>query len=358
LAVSRKENSILMKPIYEANLLALFNNAFNQISFRNRALRLFGTLFLLSTMSFTTSAEIMDSTNIVEKDSVRFWKNSGKITLGFNQNTYNNWAVGGENSISGKSLIDYKLRFEKKKFSFEHNLKLAYGLIGYDFSRIEKTDDRLEASLSFSQKAYQKWTYTSLLTFKSQFTDSYKFPNDSVIVSSFFAPAYLNASLGFNYRPTEKFEMFISPASGKLTMVTNQSLADKGAFGVRKAVLDSTGLRIQEGANLLCEFGINLLTKFASNITDNVDINSTLNLYNNYLDEELSNRWNIDVDWETSVNFTINKYLQTNVFIHFKYDHNINIQQFEAVNGQKVLTGEGPRLQFKESLGIGILYII
>lgn len=309
-------------------------------------------------ISGSNSLVFADSTSLQKTDTVKYWKSTGRFSLNFNQNSFSNWAVGGENSISGKGLVDYKTRFEKKNVSFEHNNKLAYGIVGYGFKRIEKTDDRLEASASLSYKAIRKWTYTSLFTFKSQFTDSYKYPNDSVVVSSFLAPGYLNASIGFNYRPTEKFEVFISPASGKFTFVTNQSLADKGAFGVEKALYDSTGFLIREGANLLCEFGINILTKFTKDITDQVELISSLNLYNNYLDDNLANRWNIDLDWETSVNFTINKYFQTVLFLHLKYDHDINIQQFEIVDGQRIITSEGPRLQLKESIGVGLMYKI
>jgi hypothetical protein len=321
----------------------------------------FNVFFLLILLFVTTPSHVIaDSTAISgqKPDTVRYWKSSGRTSLNFNQNSFSNWAVGGENSISGKANVDFKTRFEKNKISFEHNSKMAYGVVGYGFKRIEKTDDRLEASVSLSHKAIRKWTYTSLFSFKSQFTDSYKYPNDSVVLSSFLAPGYLNASIGFNYRPTEKFEVFVSPASGKFTIVTNQSLADKGAFGVQKAVYDSSGMLIREGANLLCEFGINVLTKFTKDLTDNVELISSLNLYNNYLDDNRRNRWNIDLDWETSFNFTISKYFQTVLFLHLKYDHDISIQHYEIVDGERIVTSEGPRLQFKESIGIGLMYKI
>lgn len=315
--------------------------------------------FLLFLVNLVFANDVFaDSTHSVKTDSLKYWKRKGRFSLNFNQNAFNNWAVGGENSISGKSLVDYKTRFEKDNFSAEYTNKMAYGVVGYGLERVEKTDDRLEASVSLSRKAIRKWTYTSLFTFKSQFTDSYKYPNDSVVVSSFMAPGYLNASIGFNYRPTDKFEVFISPASGKFTFVTNQSLADKGAFGVDKAVFDTSGALIREGANLLCEFGINVLSKFSKDLTNQVELISTLNLYNNYLDNDRSNRWNIDLDWETSLNFSINKYLQTVLFLHLKYDHDISIQQYEIVDGQRIVISEGPRLQFKESIGIGLMYKI
>lgn len=312
----------------------------------------------LITASPLLAAATNDSVPVKAADTIKYWKDNLKLNLHFSQNTFSNWSVGGENAISGKAGIDYKGRYHRKRVSFESGSKLAYGLVGYGLKHIEKTDDRLETSLSLSHKAIQNWTYTTLISFKSQFSASYKYPNDSTVVSDFLAPAYVNASLGMNFRPSDDFEVFISPASGKFTIVTNQELANKGAFGVEKARYDSTGVMITEGENVLCEFGVNVLTKYSTDITDQVDLSTAINLYNNYLDTDKSNRWNIDVEWETNLNFSINKYLQTVLFLHLKYDHNTKIPQYEIIDGSKVLIGEGPRLQFKESLGFGLLYKI
>jgi hypothetical protein len=42
--------------------------------------------------------------------------------------------------------------------------------------------------------------------------------------------------------------------------------------------------------------------------------------------------------------------------MQLKYDHNVKLPLYDIVDGEKVQVGEGPRLQFKESLGIGITY--
>jgi hypothetical protein len=309
-------------------------------------------------ISFSSIANIADTTKKVKSDSVKYWKNTAAFGLNLNQLSLTNWATGGEGSLSGKALIDYKSRYQKENLSFELIHKSAIGVVGYGSRRIEKTEDRLDLSTSFSRKAFENWTYTTLFTFKSQFANGYKYPNDSTLISAFMAPGYITASLGFKYRKSEKFEVFLSPASGKFTMVMNQTLADKGAFGVKKAVIDSLGNIIVHGKNLLPEFGINLLASFSHDISKNIDFSSSLNLYNNYLDDNHRNRWNIDVDWETTVNFAVNKRIQTVFFLLLKYDHNINIPVYEWHDGLKKQVGEGPRLQVKESLGIGFTYKI
>lgn len=302
------------------------------------------------------SASTSDTSRHFKSDTIKYWKTNAAFAFNLNQLSITNWSTGGESSISGKATVDFKSRYHKSDRSFELIHKSAFGVVGYGSRRIEKTEDRLDLSLSFSQKAFDRWTYTSLFTFKSQFANGYKYPNDSTLLSAFMAPGYVTTSLGFRYKKGDKLELFMSPASGKFTFVQNQTLANKGAFGVQKAVTDTSGVVVESGKNILAEFGVNLLANFTHEISENIDMSSTLNLYNNYLDYYADNRWNIDVDWETKLNLTVNKRIQTVLFLLLKYDHNINVPVYEIEGGQKKQVGQGPRLQVKESLGIGFTY--
>ena len=73
------------------------------------------------------------------------------------------------------------------------------------------------------------------------------------------------------------------------------------------------------------------------------------------MDPNKSNRWNIDVDWETGMKFTINKQISAIINIHIIYDDNIKFNIPEIVNGIEIIK-QKPILQFKESLGISFLY--
>jgi len=298
----------------------------------------------------------IDTTKTSHADSIKYWKFSGKTGLTFNQLSLTNWASGGESSASGKVNTNTKVVYNKNNFQFESVSKLAFGIVGYGKKRIEKTEDRIDLSNSATFNSDKNWAISSVLSLKTQFANGYKYPNDSTLISTFFAPGVVNASIGYRYKKSDVFELFLSPASGKFTFVLNQELANKGAFGVKPAVIDTAGNIITPGKNLFSEFGFNVLANFAKEVGKNIELSSTLNLYNNYLDDNHSNRWNIDVDWETTVNFTINKRIQTVLFMQLKYDHNINLPVYDYVDGEKIQTGEGPRLQFKESLGIGITY--
>ena len=223
---------------------------------------------------------------------------------------------------------------------------------------MEKSEDRCELSMTMSHNNNNNnLTFTSLATLKTQFTNGYSYPNDSIPISGFFAPAYITVSAGYNYNYKDLLSLYISPVAGQLTLVTDQRLADLGAYGVEGGYWniingDSTWVN---GKNLLSELGINILIKYKQTINEDISIFSTLNLYNNYMDPNKANRWNIDIDWESGFKFTINKSISAIINIHLIYDDNIKFTVKEIVDGVEI-TKQKPILQFKESLGITFLY--
>ncbi|MCQ2317611.1 MAG: DUF3078 domain-containing protein [Bacteroidales bacterium] len=282
----------------------------------------------------------------------------GNIGFTINQLAVTHWAAGGESNASGKINANFKHTLKRRKFSYMTTGIFAYGISGYAKSkRIEKTEDRFELATTISNNNQKHLTFTSITTLKTQFTNGYAYPNDSVPISRFFAPAYLTISMGYTYTINKYLSVFMSPMAGKMTFVMDQELADKGAFGVEAGYWniiegDSTWV---SGKKFFAELGINILVSYSQQFDKNISIFSTLNLYNNYLDANRSNRWNIDIDWETGIKFLITKRISTILNIHMIYDDNIKFAVTEIENGVEV-TKERPTLQFKESLGITFLF--
>jgi len=304
------------------------------------------------------NAMTMQPSDTLVNDSVKAWKFTSLNMLTINQIAFVNWSTGGESSLSAKVSTEYDLEYKKDNFIFDHKGKLAFGLVGYISTRIEKTDDIIDLMWAVSHKTSEKWNLSALLTFKSQFANGYKYPNDTSLISAFMAPGYFNISSGFNYKPNNRFQIYLSPVAGKLTLVQNQDLANKGAYGVKKATIDSVGNVIVKGENLLSEMGIKLLTSYKHKIMKNIDLRTTLNLYNNYTDPIKSNRWNIDIDWDTRIVFTINKVFSSVFYLHLKYDHNTNIPTYKIIEGENIMVSDSPKLQLKESFGLSFSYKI
>lgn len=289
-------------------------------------------------------------------DSLKSWKIDGYSSMTFNQTSLNNWVKGGESSVAGTGLFNMNLNYKKDKLNWENSIDLAYGLITSDQYPLRKTEDKIDLNSKLGYRAVENLYYTGIVNFKSQFADGFNFPNDSDLVSTFFAPAFLITSIGMDFKPSDNFSFYLSPITGRYIFVMNQGLADQGAFGVNPAEYDDNGNKIKDGQTLMADFGAYATIELRYELMENINLKSKLDLFNNYTDKNSNNRANIDVNFEAQLLMKVNKYISANVFIQLLYDHEQKIAEYERINGEKTLIGEVPKLQIKQILGIGITY--
>ena len=153
-----------------------------------------------------------------------------------------------------------------------------------------------------------------------------------------------------DFQTDKGFSCFFSPSTIKITVVGNQELADIGAFGVQKAIKDENGKIIVEGENTRTEFGGYIRAYYKKEIVKNINVNSKLELYANYLDSPLF----VDVNWEMLVAFKVNKFISASLSTQLIYDHDILINK--DTNGDGNTDISEPAIQFKEVFGIGLAY--
>ncbi len=285
-------------------------------------------LFLLLAMFTVTSLMAQDTATAPSPT----WKTGGNLGLSFTQTSLTNWAAGGENSLSTNAYLSLFANWARGKGAWDNTLDLAYGLLKQGDADLRKSDDKIDLASKYGYKASEKWFYTALLNFKSQFTNGYKYPNDSTVISTFLAPGYLTASLGMDYKPNDHFTAFISPLTAKMTLVNDQTLADAGAYGV------------DPGKKLRSEFGGFAKIAFKTDLMENVNFMTKADFFSNYL----NNPQNIDVNWEVLIAMKVNKFITANLSTQLLYDDDINIVDKDG----KV----GPRTQFKEIFGVGFAY--
>ncbi len=299
-----------------------------------------------------------DSLTERKADTTKPWKYTGNYAIMLNQIAFKNWAAGGESSLSGRASVDYHLHYKKEKFSFDHTAHLAYGMVGYLHKRVQKTDDKIDLLFGLSSQFSKKWYFSGVVSFKTQFSKGYKNPDFSHEISNFMAPGYLTVSIGFRYKAKKNFELYMSPLAGKVTFVLDQYLANQGAYGVKKAVTDSLGNILVPGERTAGQLGINIISSYQANLMKNILFKTRINLYNNYLEEEPSKRWQLDMDWYNELSFKINKYFSTVLLVQMKYDPKTLFPVYETVDGVQQVVDQEARLQWKESLGVSFLYSI
>lgn len=307
-----------------------------------------------------------------DKDTSKAWTFGGFVSLQINQVALVNWNAGGENSFSGIALAQVFANYKKNKWNWENQLDLGFGQLYSKTFGWQKNEDKIDL-LSKAKRSIGKsnFSYAAEANFKTQFAPGYTLPDDSTVVSRFMAPGYLLLSLGIDYKALDWLSFYLSPATGKFTFVTDQNLADQGAFGVVPAEYDTSGTRTEKGANFRPEFGAYFRMSLKKDVMKNITMATDLNLFNNYTDEDKENRSKIDVDWQTSINMKVNKWITVSLFTHLIYDYNIKQKVFDGdnpvyevdSNGLFVLNDAGEKIQktdalvqFKEVLGVGFSY--
>lgn len=281
-------------------------------------------------------------------DSLKKWKFSGTLTLTTNQASYTNWSAGGETAFSVNSLLLYTIDYKNKKAQWNNTIKLGYGLVWKKDEDREKGDDIIDFTSKFGYKSFNKWYYSIIAGFNSQFDKGYN--SDSVLISEFMAPGYLALSIGMDYKPNDNFSLLIAPLSGKITFVRNDSLANAGAFGVDAARYDEMGVLVTNGTHSKPEFGGAVKVVYQKEVLKNVKLSTKLDLFSNYLE----NPENIDVNWEVDINLKVNKFLTATVSTKMIYDDDIKIGEDDNDDGAITSDEIYPRLQFKEVIGVGL----
>lgn len=281
---------------------------------------------------------------------------TGNFGLNINQLALSNWAAGGESSSTGKAFANLTLIDKKKKYESKLNGSFAFGISRFSDKRLEKADDKIDLSYSYSRRNGKLVNFSLVSTFNTQFADGYTYPNDSVRISSFFAPAYLTLSAGYTFKTKkETFQAYVSPLAGKVTFVMAQELADQGKYGVKAGYYDADSTYIH-GENIAPALGANIIINYKQNIGKNINYATVLNCFYNYSEKRDDGRMKIDVNWENTINFIINKSISAILFVHLKYDHNTTFPVYETIEGVETVVDNIPKLQFKESLGIALIH--
>lgn len=268
-----------------------------------------------------------------DKDSINWqWKRGGLFNFSLSQGSLSNWAAGGDNfSLALSSYFNYFVYYKKDRHTWDNNLDVNLGYIQTTSLGGRKNDDRIDYVSKYGYKVDTsgKWYLSGLFNFRSQFFDGYTYSSGvPVFASSFLSPAFVILAAGFDYKPTSKFSLFLSPITSRWVIVTNQYLADQKAYGV------------DSGRHVLNEFGAFATINYNTTILKNVDYRGRVDLFSNYLNQPQ----NINFFMTNQFNFKINKYLTASYSLDMIYDDNVKI--FGP-------NGDSPALQVKSMIGLG-----
>jgi len=283
-----------------------------------------------------------------------FWRVENTLGLNLSEVAFVNWNAGGDNAFSALANAKFVRNYKFRYVQWNNDLVLRYGFNVQEGQKLRKTEDAIRFSSSFGYRrdTLTSWYYSAKVKFNTQFSNGYKYPDRTMPISRFMAPGYLFVGGGISYIPEGKnFNLYISPLTQKATFVLDQDLANDGAFGVQKALRDSTGTILKEGENKFIEIGISVTNEWETPIWENVSLDHRISLYTDYL----RSFGNVDIDWELNFKFTVNDFIKANFGTQIIYDDDIRFNQIIDDDGSVVSSGV-PRIQFRQMLAIGLSY--
>lgn len=281
-----------------------------------------------------------------QTDSLKNWELAGDVSLNINQVHFKHWAAGGQSALSLLGSLSYDINYQKKNVDW---LNQFSGYIGASKAgkraAFQKNHDFIEYNSRLTI-AHKKRTHFVLFgNLITQMAKGYLEENPSLRVSNFFAPAYVTEGVGFEYRSLKYnsdslFFAVISPGAAKHTIVSDPKVDGK-VYGLSRA----NGVK--------SEFGIYFQTGLKKQLLERTILCTQLQLYTNYL----QNFGNIDVNWKTQLIVAANKWINIKLMTHLVFDDDFNLPAFTDLNadGLVEVAATGPKLQFMEILGVGIV---
>ncbi|MDD6140670.1 MAG: DUF3078 domain-containing protein [Bacteroidales bacterium] len=245
-----------------------------------------------------------------------------------------NWYQGGNNNLNIISDLAYSLELNqakhpKKLFQLDIKYKLGVNSANDDqYRKYSINEDLFQVNSKFGLKATKKFYYSTSVQFKTQLLQNFK-SNTYDLSASFLTPGELNAGIGMTYntvnkKNTFKFDASLSPLSYNM----------KICRAIHK--MDPTTLGIDAGEHLGHEVGSSGEFKLSWTLTRDISMSARLFAFTDYS--------YVQSDLETTINFSINKYLSTQIYAHLRYDDSV------------AWNDSWQYWQFKEILSFGLQY--
>jgi hypothetical protein len=220
--------------------------------------------------------------------------------------------------------------YKTEKSKWINNLDLFYALQKTTSQGTRKTDDRIDYYTKYSRTLSKKWGFGIVGNFRTQFTEGYDYnKTPKELTSGFMAPAYLTIAPGFDWTPTDYFNIFMSPISGRWTFVADRFAGLGQRYG------------LDPGKTARFEAGAFVSAIFKRDIAKNVNLRSRMDLYSNYL----SNPQNVDIFWTNVLTMKVNKWLGVTYNFDLIYDDDVRLFGPNS---------NAPRTQIKSLLSVGL----
>ncbi len=257
------------------------------------------------------------------------WYKEATGLVQFSQNYVSpNWYQGGNSSFAMFANVKGTIKYDAKKWlTWENTGEWQEGFsttFGDSLRKVNMTDDFLKLYSKLNLKIKTDKLYGSFtLDFQTPFFNTWK-ENTNTLKTGSFTPIRFNWALGVDYKPMKNMSLVLSPLAYKLVYARDTIHVTPSTYGI------SSG-------NTLSTFGSSVRLEWKWRPLREVYLETVFYAYTNYKMVEL--------DWEITCDFIINRYMSTRLTLHPRYDSSV------------IMDGDDhAKMQFKELLSIGFAH--
>ncbi len=265
-------------------------------------------------------------------DSASMWVKEATGQLSFSQAGFQNWQEGGVNTLALSSGINSQVSRTVGRWSQNHEMRLAFGLIKQDTLEIRKAEDLIQILSAFEYTGtgfFERFHPTFAAGLRTQFASGFNYDKDPLEldralpakVSAFFSPATLTQSIGLTYKPTEW-------------------LTQRVGIGAKETVVSIARFRPLYGVDpedaIRIEGGLESFTTVDKEVFQNVFYKSKLSLFASFNQPDKP-----DALWENLITMKVNAWLNVGFEFVTLYDTDISKD-----------------VQLKEVFSVGVSFIL
>ena len=257
------------------------------------------------------------------------WRKEATVMLQLSQNYVSkNWYAGGNTNFALLGIAQGSIKYDdKKRITWENSgeWRLGFNTVAGDTLRkVNTNEDILKLYTKLGIRIVDKLSYSFSADFQTHFFNTWK-ENTDKLKTGTFTPVRFNLATGLDYKPVEGLSIFIAPFTYKL-------VAAMDTIHVAQ-----TNFSIPAGKKVLNDVGSSLRVEWTWKPVREIALESKLYFYTNYR--------RVEIDWETSCNFIINRFISARIMLHPRYDNTVILPDDEKA-----------KIQFKELISIGFAH--
>jgi len=240
--------------------------------------------------------------NGLEKDP---WSTKGGVSMLLSQNyTSSNWYQGGKSNLATLFTLEASANYDdQKRVQWDNAVSIKTGIQSESADTLRHysvTENEIRLTSKIGLKAYENWYYSLSGEFTTYSLTSYSSLNSNTKVNGFLSPLRLDLGIGMDYKYKKQLSVLVTPLSYKYVYFSDTINYNKKNFNVLP------------GKRTLSEVGSLMKVEYTGKLSSTASVATRFSFYTNY--------HKVEIDWESTFKFELNRYLSINTILHPRYD--------------------------------------